>query len=43
MVLRTDVTVLHTDVTLLKLWSAHPHLFVTALHYGVMLHVCIHL
>ncbi len=40
---QADVTVLHTDVTLLQLQSTHPHLFTTALHFGVMLHVCTHL
>ncbi len=35
---QADVTILHTDVTLLPLWSPRPHLFTTALYYGVALH-----
>ncbi len=33
----SDVTVLHTDVTLLQLWSTHPHLFAMVLCYSATL------
>ncbi len=42
-VLCTDVTELRTDVAQLQLWSTSSHLFTTALHFCVMLHVCTHL